>query len=618
MTDSPFSVYRLLRQHLLAAAKPAYLVTDKEFNLISASGDLAFYELSKLKTGQSCESSLNFLIGYDTAEALELRFFQINEEVSAHIVLLPHEGHLIILFMDASAAYHQEQQIQQKTNDILMLSEKQDSIVKELVQTRDSLADKHDALTRANESKARFIANMSDEIKSPLTSILGHASLLKDEMEESSDKLKMVEAIERSGRHLLSLVENLLDQMHIELDNVKLKIAPVDINDLLHDLEVIFLPVAERRGLTFLLRIKSLPPNQIKIDEIRLRQVLVNLINNAFKYTKLGKVRLTVEWSENNLLLEVYDTGRGIPESFQKKMFTAFSNSEGRQSRGLGLSIAKQFIELMDGTISCESVLGAETRFKISIPAEIITKENLSSTIIDIPGFGEEASILILEPNTDLCQLYEMALTRVGFVISHCHSVEDCVELATRKRPRLVLISMNYQDESMEAVRQIRNKGYNEPVLVLISMESKALSRQVFEAGANGYITKPINIIDLIETIKAYVSPVQTSDSDITMRTYLRERFDEYLNLKTRYLLEVIDQLSNNSFDFESCDSLENEVQQISLTAEMYGYTAITNAAKLMNNLLKNRSEYTETDLVAELIDSLKIFYSEIRLVLEN
>ncbi|MEM6998218.1 MAG: hybrid sensor histidine kinase/response regulator [Pseudomonadota bacterium] len=618
MADSPFSVYRLLRQHILSAAKPAYLVTSEDFNLISASGELDFYGLNNIAKDEACDSYLHFLVGYDASEPLELRFYQFSEEVIAHVVLLPHEGNLIILFMDASAAYHQEVENQQKTNDLLILAERQDSLVKELVSARDTLANKQEELIEANKAKAKFIANMSDEIKSPLTSILGHASLLKNEFDESPDNLKMIEAVERSGRHLMSLVENLLDQMHIELDNVKLKLAPVDITDLLHDIETIFLPVAKRKKLEFKLRLKSLPPGNIKIDENRLRQVLVNLMNNAFKYTDLGKVVLTAEWIENNLNLEVYDTGKGIPESFREEIFTAFKNSEGKQGKGLGLSIAKQFIDLMDGKISCESVLGAETRFIISIPAEVIQKVNLSSTIIDEPEFGEEKNILIIERNEDLCQLYDIALTKVGFVVAHCSNVDEVPEYTARKHPELILISMEYQEESIEAVRRIRNSGFNDPILVLISTESSESNRQVFEAGANGYITKPINIIDLIETIKAYVSPVQTVDMDVTMRTYLRERFNEYLNLKKGYLVGIYNQLSTNSVDFENFNELEREVKQIMLTSEMYNYTAIMNAAKLTDNILKNRNSGTEVDSIIDLLESLKVFNSEIQLVLEN
>jgi signal transduction histidine kinase/ActR/RegA family two-component response regulator len=619
MTDSPFSVYRLLRQHILSAAKPAYLVTDKQFNLVTASGELSFYELENLKTGCSCESSLSFLVGYDVNEAIELRFFQINEEVIAHVVLLPHEGHLIILFMDASAAYHQEVEIQQKTNDLLILSEKQDEIVKELVRARDGLAKKHDELTSANESKAKFIANMSDEIKSPLTSILGHASLLKNDANETSDSFKMIEAIERGGRHLLTMVENLLDQMDIELSNVKLKIDPVDINDLLQDLESIFSPLAKRKGLKFLVVTESLPRNRIKVDETRLRQVLVNLLNNSFKYTDMGTVRLTVAWKDNELFFEVYDTGCGVPESFQQEMFAAFKQGHERgKGKGLGLSVSKHLIDLMDGKISCQSVLGVETRFKISVPSELSESNQFASTIIEDIGFGENAHILIVDSNEDLCLLYDLALTKAGFNVSQCGVAQESITFAKEKNPNLILISLATFDESLNAIKEIRASGYNQPILVQISMEASDLSRAVFEVGANGYITKPINIIDLIETIKAYVSPMHTQESDVTMRTYLRERFDEFLNLKSRYLFEVINQLSNNNYDFDNCDSLEKEVRKILMSAEMYGYTAIANAAKSAGNILNNRDEYNESNFILKLLDTLKIFYSEIRLVLEK
>ena len=618
MTETSFSVYRLLRKHLLASARPAYLVLNKDLHIVSASGDLDYYELSNLPIGQSCESELNFLIGYDVNEALELRFYQINEEVIAHVVLLPHEGKVIVLFMDASEAYRQEIEVQQKTNDLLILSEKQDALVKELVKTRDSLAKKHEDLQEANASKATFIANISDEIKTPLTSMLGHASLLKNSIDESSEEMKMVTAIERSGRHLLGIMSNLISQMDIELDKVQINPAPVDINEFLQDIETLFTPIAKSKKLSFSIKIISLPPEQIKIDENRLRQVLINLLNNAFKYTTMGSVRLSIEWLGENLIFEVYDTGKGISETFQKEIFTAFKNSEGKRGKGLGLSIAKQFVELMGGNISCKSTLGVESRFSVVLPTEVIEAQGLSTTVIDEPDFGEEESVLIIEPNEDLSQLYEMALTRVGFIVSQAQSGEEGVKLINSKRPSIALVSMPYQDESIEVIKQIRDTDYNDPVLVLISEESQAFNRQVFEAGASGYIPKPFNIIDLIETIKAYVSPVQTVDMDITMRTYLRARFKEHLSSKLEYLEKIIIELVTNDFDFENCASLKKESQQILLATEMFGYTSISSAAELTVNAIDSRSEYSDDEFPEKLLASLKVFKLEISLLRET
>lgn len=622
MADSPFSVYRLLRQHLLDAAKPAYLVTTQDLKLVTASGDLAFYDLTGIGKGDSCESRLDFLVGYDVSEALELRFYQITNGVVAHVVLLPHEGHLIILFMDATEAYQQEIKVQQKTNDLLIMSEKQDVIVKELVKARDSIASQHEELVEANHAKAKFIANMSEELKSPLTSILGHASLLKNDLESSPNGLKMIEAIERGGRHLLTLIENSLDQMHIELDHMKLKVGPVDVSDLLQDIESVFLPLAKHKNLKFSVVIESLPPHKIKLDEIRLRQVLVNLLNNSIKYTDMGSIKLTARWEENLLKLDVYDTGRGIPESFQKDMFTAFKTGRDKkgiaQGKGLGLSIAKQLIDLMEGEIRCESVQGAETNFKLRIPAEVVASNQFNTTVIDDLEFGENAHILVIDSSADLCQLYDLALSKAGFVVSAFDNADAGIKFATDKSPSLILISLNSLEDCLNTTRQLRAAGNGQPILVQLSLESSASSRSVFEAGGNGFLTKPINIIDLIETVKAYVSPNLTDDSDVTMRTYLRERFHEYLNLKSSYFLDSVGQLTKNTFDISAYQTLENEVRQILLTAEMYGYNAITNAAKVTSNTLKNRAEYSEDELLEKLLNGLKTLNAEIQFILET
>ncbi len=620
MSKSDLSAYRILRNHIFDAAKPLVLIIDKANRLESYKGDAAYYGLGNIESGSNCEDHLQFLVGVDNTESMELPFYHCENGKVAHVVLMPHKEQMLILFMDATDAHEQEQELQQKRNEGLIQAERQDRLVKELVKAREELEDKNQAVINANESKARFIADMSHEIRTPITSILGYTNVLKEKFAES-EYLKMMEAIERGGRNILTLVENLRDHMHMELSEVKLQYYAVDVNELLEDVLSIFLPIARYKKLELKFSRGRLPQNNIRIDELRVRQLLVNILNNAMKYTEQGSVTMKTSWENQKLFFTITDTGPGIPVSVQNNFLsgTTTNNETGTSSVDLGLAVVRQLVELMDAEIELVSTPGIGTTFKLAIPAE----EDQPDFIDDDDSPDDEAEkshILVIDNNNDTSELYKHVLSQAGFKVTSCPTAGEGIEVAVKLSPQLILIDMNITDmKTPDAIRDLRRKGYTQPVL-LQTADSRENSRLVFESGGNGFLNKPIKMTDLIETIQAYLGPIQTGDANRTIRTHLRDHQLQALREKKDYLKKTHLELSKKELSEQDYALLLDDIHQFTVSSTFYGYDALAASAANMEDSIKailNAGADTK-EQKKKIIACLKILYSEIMYCLED
>lgn len=385
-----------------------------------------------------------------------------------------------------------------------------------------------DAAETANKAKSSFLANMSHELRTPMNAILGFSSLMRREPEITESQREKLDIVNRSGEHLLALINDVLDVAKIEAGRMSLTVAPFDLGGMVRDVLDMMRLRAEERGLTLQFDQSSEFPRFIKGDEARLRQILVNLVGNAVKFTGQGgiTIRLRAEnddfqhpaiplnaTSTKRLLIEVEDTGPGITPENQKRLFQPFvqlAESTMQKGTGLGLTITRQFVQLMGGSIDVESELGKGTVFRIKLPVELtsgsdVTTHHSDARMEEVCGLepGQpEFRILIAEDNR-LNQILIMKLmTGIGLNAKIAGNGKECVEMFQEWRPHLIWMDRRMPVmDGIEATKNIRALPDGGDVKI-IALTASVFSEEVqvlIDAGVDEYLRKPYKFHEIYD-----------------------------------------------------------------------------------------------------------------------
>ena len=389
---------------------------------------------------------------------------------------------------------------------------------------------------RANRAKSAFLANMSHEIRTPLNAILGFGTVLERDPTLSEAQAEQVRTINRSGRHLLKLINDILDMSRIEAGRLALHSAPFCLQDLLDDLESMFRVRAEEKGLALSLeRGGNLPCNAVG-DEAKLRQVLVNMTGNAVKFTKQGGVTLRAHLEESaeaapRLVLEVEDTGPGIPSEELAHIFDPFRQSEaGREEggTGLGLSISKRLVELMGGVLAVRSRLGEGSRFTASIPIDPSPEipwypKTPPRRVVGAEHRPGEAPLLIVDDVKENRDILKALLAPLGFVLREAENGREALRLFEEERPLAVLMDMRMPVmDGYEATRRIKASegGAAVPVIAVTASAFEDDVQNVLKNGADICIRKPLSpeeVYDALEKLLGirflYADEPRTTDT---------------------------------------------------------------------------------------------------------
>ncbi|MEI7725979.1 MAG: PAS domain S-box protein [Bacteroidota bacterium] len=369
----------------------------------------------------------------------------------------------------------------------------------------------------ANKTKSVFLANMSHEIRTPLNAIIGFSQLMNRDLTLSSKQKEYNNSIIRAGEHLLSLINNILELSKVEAGHVILNPANVDLYSLFQDLRLIFKEPAQSKHLQFVFETATDLPQYVVIDESKLRQIFINLIGNAIKFTDEGSVTVrarrdkTVK-GKSYLMVEIADSGPGISEHEQKNLFKHFvqtsSGIKKGSGTGLGLALSRELAVLMGGDIAVSSQIGTGTVFAFRVEIQegnFKSVETVSTTrVVSIDEGQKKYRILVADDKKENLQVAVNLLNMVGFETYEAVNGKDAIEKFAALNPDLILMDLRMPEmDGYEAIRRIKltEKGAHTPIIALTASTLEGDQEKMKSMGIQGYIHKPFRENDLFDTI---------------------------------------------------------------------------------------------------------------------
>lgn len=381
---------------------------------------------------------------------------------------------------------------------------------------RDEMRAAQLAAEEANRSKSEFVSRMSHELRTPMNGILGFAQLLEIEGNLRQEQQESVREIVRAGKHLLDLINEVLDIAQIESGKLSVSLEAVSVEAVVRDCAALIRPLLDQRKLT--LAIETGPAEAYALaDHQRLKQLVLNLLSNATKYNRpFGHIAIRCSASSDERIeLSVRDTGLGIPADKIERLFTPFDRldvpDEKEEGTGLGLALSKNLVEVMNGSISVESELGNGTTFTISLPAaEPPVKGALAMPSAE-ESVGQEpsrnSSILYVEDNVANVTLVERILKRRPLVTLQTVMLGQLgIDLASELMPDIILLDMNLPDmNGDEVLLRLQADAVTKsiPVVMLSADATGGQVNRMLAAGAAGYLTKPLDVAEFLSTIDA-------------------------------------------------------------------------------------------------------------------
>lgn len=442
------------------------------------------------------------------------------------------------------------------------------------------------------EAKSQFLANMSHEIRTPLAAIIGYGETLMDPDLDDQEKRSSAETVVRSGRHLLELVNDILDHSKIDANKLDVDVASVNLPELLDEIRAFFAPRAREKGLDFNILCEFPLPEHIQTDPTRLRQIIINLCGNALKFTEKGSISLSVrcDREQQRLVARVVDTGIGMKPEQIGRLFDPFAQGSAAISRqyggtGLGLSISRRLAEMLGGSISVSSTYGEGSEFELSIrtgnieqvhflrDASELSQRRRTIPMIVAPRLS--GRILFAEDNDVNRRLVSLLVSRTGAELVHVGNGAEALEVAVREPFDLILMDIQMPVmNGRDATAALREAGVNTPV---IALTANVMSEDIADyrlAGCNEHLAKPIDKQRFYEVLARYLKVYAGNAAEPSQQYYGRvlvaEDNEDNRQLVERMLNRLgLDVISVASGDEAVRKALSGSVQMVLMDRHM-------------------------------------------------
>lgn len=509
--------------------------------------------------------------------------------------------------------------LNQKIREQQQLTDKLEQRVAE--RTRE-LSVARDEAVSANKSKSEFLANMSHEIRTPLTAVIGFSESLLDSSQTMQERVDAIHRIIRAGKHLLRVINEILDLSKIEANKLVVECIPISLVDVFRDVYSLVSLLASEKGLNFKIDCDFPMPETIQSDPVRLKQILINLCNNAIKFTKVGHVAIKVSCdSQNeNLIVKVNDSGIGLSREQMGRLFKPFSQADTSTTRkyggtGLGLHLSKQLAEKLGGGLTVESVPDVGSSFILTINTGSLEDVALVQACPDFDQISEEnlvvskqihlfGRVLLTEDNPDNQHLVSLYLRRLGLEIEIANNGIEALEKYEQSKPDLILmdIQMPVMD-GLTASKILRDRGYTGPIVALTAGAMQQEQQECFDAGCNDVCTKPIDHADFIRVLSRHLEQILPSNLNMSpvVSSILADEPD-MMELVQKFVgkLPGMVEKVQTAYETSNLDGFKAELHALKGTSGNFGYKEIFDITKRIEfEIITNNKNAIESLLVS-------------------
>ena len=470
----------------------------------------------------------------------------------------------------------------------------------------------------ANVAKSTFLANMSHEIRTPLTAIIGFSESLLDRNQTMPERVESINTVIRSGKHLMQIINDILDLSKVEADKLDVEELSISPFELLNDVYSFISLMAEDKGLFFEIEYDFPMPELIITDPVRLKQIIINLCNNAIKFTQKGGVNVKVSYDKENNCLSVYvvDTGIGLSQEQIEKLFKPFTQADSSTTRqyggtGLGLHLSKELAKKLGGNIVVESTVDVGSSFHLTVNAGDVNNNKFisympditqaaSAPIIDGSHTMVTGNVLLAEDNIDNQRLVSMYLKKLGADVFIANNGKEAVELTGKGSFDLILMDMQMPVmNGIDATKRLREMDYTKPIVALTANAMKEDVTACYSAGCDDFIQKPISPQVFTNCIVKFLKSVEVIDeSGIPIESSLLVDEPEMIDLVQRFvgkLPKYIESISE-SYKNKNWVDLHRCVHDLKGTGGNYGFDELY---KLMQDI--------EFEMAKESYDSIHL-----------